>query len=750
MIGKFSTLPSDSSLEALAAEVKVMQDDQPDAFQGQVREIYQNLSPPEWGYFLEQLLAGSQPISKALDKADFTLARLCQALQSAPHHRRAYLTLRSLVTEGLLSGQQASSAILEAATQLESVEGKGQRQGLQISLKLREIAFELDPLQKDNVEKLLIHAVDSEDDLSVVLYGQALLECLDKQTKSAHSNTVRIEESSQSVKALTLLLDKGYIDLFFAIANSLIPLLQEAQKTAFIGLLSQLAIIFSPDKAKDYDGLYKVEDIIRTEFNQIVGAISYNSASNYYSLIGDRLLALADENKDNLIVYLALLAESLEKLIRTSKSEKIKDIIDKITEHLSSCLLEDWQVTLENLSDSLTIARVILSRVAFCWSYVSDDRSLIRRYQQLGGRILSQTLNLMARQRNFTWLEHWEKQKALYKAHKKPHIGYLGNCFRRHSVGFLSESSLRLQNRGALDVSYYYFWGHSTEEIASHDNLYQRFSSHDHLFFRILPKGTPIPKVVSQAREDQVDIMIFMDSLTIHEANMSAALRCAPIQIGWLGGDAVGLPEFDYFLADPHILPEDAQVDYQEKIIRLPSYCAIDSLDFFPLAKDEFKSKLNVKPYHLLFLTASSAYKRTSECIEAHLRITKEVKNAILIVKVSGEISTVISRYKTKAKELGVDEKVRFLATTKTAEEHRGQLGCVDLILDTFPYTGATHTMEALYMGVPVLTLVGRHYYGRMSYSLLKNIGLEDCITWSVEEFIQRGIQLGNNPEQLN
>jgi predicted SAM-dependent methyltransferase len=57
--------------------------------------------------------------------------------------------------------------------------------------------------------------------------------------------------------------------------------------------------------------------------------------------------------------------------------------------------------------------------------------------------------------------------------------------------------------------------------------------------------------------------------------------------------------------------------------------------------------------------------------------------------------------------------------------------------------------MEALYMGVPVLTLVGRHYYGRMSYSLLKNVGLEDCITWSVEEFIERGIQLGNNPERL-
>ncbi|MEN9231934.1 MAG: methyltransferase domain-containing protein, partial [Thermostichus sp. DG02_5_bins_236] len=308
---------------------------------------------------------------------------------------------------------------------------------------------------------------------------------------------------------------------------------------------------------------------------------------------------------------------------------------------------------------------------------------------------------------------------------------------------------LRNLSREYLDVCYYYYQGWKTEEMASHDNMYQKFRSQDNLYFRFFSEDISAPQVAAQAREDRVDILVFMDSLTSHDANIVAALRAAPIQIGWLGGDAVGLPEFDYFLADPYILPADAQPDYHEEILRLPSYCAVEQLDVIPADEVEFRSKLKIEPHHVVFLTAASAYKRTPECIDAHLQILKQVPNSILIVKGSGEIATVIRRYQERARALEVLDRVRFLDKTKNVEEHRGQLGLVDLVLDTFPYTGATHTMEALYMGVPVLTLVGRHYYGRMSYSLLKNVGLDDCVTESVEEFIQRGIQLGNDPEQL-
>jgi protein O-GlcNAc transferase len=290
----------------------------------------------------------------------------------------------------------------------------------------------------------------------------------------------------------------------------------------------------------------------------------------------------------------------------------------------------------------------------------------------------------MASQRDFLWSEYWQKNQQEYqKAEgkgRKLRIGFLGSCFQRHSVGFLSEAILRNLSRVLFDIVYYYYHGWKSEEMASHDNMYQKFRSHENLHFHFFPEEIKPPQVAAQAREDRIDIMVFMDSITSYDANIVAALRAAPIQIGWLGGDAVGLPEFDYFFADPHILPEEAQADYHERIIRLPSYCAVDHLDVVAANEVDFKTSLRIEPKNVVFLTAASAYKRTSECIDAHLQILKAVPNGILIVKGSGEIATVIRRYQERAKELGVLDRVRFLAQASSVEEHRGQLALVDLV----------------------------------------------------------------------
>jgi hypothetical protein len=138
---------------------------------------------------------------------------------------------------------------------------------------------------------------------------------------------------------------------------------------------------------------------------------------------------------------------------------------------------------------------------------------------------------------------------------------------------------------------------------------------------------------------------------------------------------------------------------------------------------------------------------KSSESIVAHLEILKQVPESILVVKGIGDLIKLQEAYQIRG---GPMDRMRFIPITFFSEDHRAQLQIADLVLDTFPYTGATHTLEALlYMGVPVLTLVGQHYNGRMSYSLLKNLGLEDCITWSQADYIQRGIELSRDPIRL-
>lgn len=745
------------TLQARILEAKQLFQQSPDAFAEWLVAFYREQGAKDWREFLWGFfdLSSANDLASPSEPEAITLSALEQAL-AAGQLSLAYQLYTPLVRAGILSQEKVLDLLLSLASRLENSPTQDPQQRLQACLKLREMAFELDPSRRDNTQVLLMRTLQAQDELAVGFYGQALAEQL---ASLGEEQTLDITQEPLLTQLLTRLWDDGYLDLFFEVATALQARLLEDQKSGFAALLAQLAHAVDPEQANRYKGLWIIEDLIGDFFQKAACALFQNSTSDGYSILGEALITAAESSQvqENFTLRLSLLSESLEKLIHAAQPERINLVIQKIIDLILSreADLGSLRINDENLLESLTIAKVILFRVCFCWSYLTDDRSLIRRYQQIGGRIFNDCLSLMASQRDFLWSEYWQRNQQDYcrsgRAERKLRVGFLGNCFQRHSVGFLSEATLRNLSRDLLDVVYYYYYqGWKNEDMASHDNMYQKFRSHENLHFRFFPGETNPPQVAAQAREDRIDIMVFMDSLTSHDASIVAALRAAPIQIGWLGGDAVGLPEFDYFFADPYILPEDAQADYHEKIIRLPSYCAVEYLDITPADEVNFKNKLRIGPQDIVFLTAASAYKRTPECIDAHLQILKAVPKGILIVKGSGEIATVIRRYQERAKELDVLDRVRFLAKTGTVEEHRGQLALVDLVLDTFPYTGATHTMEALYMGVPVLTLVGRHYYGRMSYSLLKNVGLEDCITWSVEEFIQRGIQLGNDPEWIN
>ncbi|MFS8904789.1 methyltransferase domain-containing protein [Synechococcus sp. O70.2] len=747
------------TLQAQILEARQLLQQAPNAFAEWLVAFYREQDAKGWREFLRGFcdLPSSSLADESASPSEpeaITLSALEQALV-ANRLNLAYQLYTPLVEAGILPAEKVVEVLLSLAESLEkSSTEDSQQQRFQVCLKLRELAFELDPFRRDNTQVLLMRALQAQDELAVGFYGQALAEQL---ASLGEEQTLDITQEPLLTQLLTRLWDDGYLDLFFEVAAALQARLLEDQKSGFAALLAQLAQAADPKQAERYQGLWTIEDLIGDFFQKAARALFQHSTSDGYSILGEALITAAESSQvqENFTLRLSLLSESMEKLIHAAQLERVNFVIQKIIDLILSreADLGSLRINDENLLESLTIAKVILFRVCFCWSYLNDDRSLIRHYQQIGGRIFNDCLSLMASQRDFLWSEYWQKNQRDYcgsgRTKRKLRVGFLGNCFQRHSVGFLSEATLRNLSRNLLDVVYYYYQGWKNEDMASHDNMYQKFRSHENLYFRFFPGETKPPQVAAQAREDRIDIMVFMDSITSYDANIVAALRAAPIQIGWLGGDAVGLPEFDYFFADPYILPEEAQADYHERIIRLPSYCAVDHLDVFAANEVDFKASLRIESKNVVFLTAASAYKRTPKCIDAHLQILKAVPNGVLIVKGSGEIATVIRRYQERAKELGVLDRVRFLAQASSVEEHRGQLALVDLVLDTFPYTGATHTMEALYMGVPVLTLVGRHYYGRMSYSLLKNVGLEDCITWSVEEFIERGIQLGNNPERL-
>jgi predicted O-linked N-acetylglucosamine transferase (SPINDLY family) len=210
-----------------------------------------------------------------------------------------------------------------------------------------------------------------------------------------------------------------------------------------------------------------------------------------------------------------------------------------------------------------------------------------------------------------------------------------------------------------------------------------------------------------------------------------------------LGLDASGIPAIDYFIADNYVLPENAQEIYSEKIIRLPnSYLSIDGFEIgVPTRK---RADLNIPDDAVIYLTVQSGLKRTLNMIYLQLKILQNVSNSYLLIKGFADKETIRELFLKTADELAISQdRLKFLPNDLNEETHRANLGIADIVLDTYPYNGATTTLETLWMGIPLVTRVGEQFAARNSYTFLKNAGISQGIAWSDEEYLQWGIKLG-------
>jgi hypothetical protein len=151
-------------------------------------------------------------------------------------------------------------------------------------------------------------------------------------------------------------------------------------------------------------------------------------------------------------------------------------------------------------------------------------------------------------------------------------VGYIASTFRKHSVGWLSRWLFAHHDRQNFQV-FLYNVSHNGE-----DEFYKQFfsSKADVSYFF----GVDVSEIVRQIQQDEIDILVDMDSLALSNTYEVMCCRPAPIQLTWLGWDTSGCPEIDYFMADPYVVPEDAQDYYYSKIWRLPqTYLAVDGFE---------------------------------------------------------------------------------------------------------------------------------------------------------------------------
>ncbi|BFM40970.1 O-linked N-acetylglucosamine transferase, SPINDLY family protein [Synechocystis sp. LKSZ1] len=318
----------------------------------------------------------------------------------------------------------------------------------------------------------------------------------------------------------------------------------------------------------------------------------------------------------------------------------------------------------------------------------------------------------------------------------KLRVGYIAHTFNRSSVGWLCRWLLAYHDKVKFEIYIY--------SISQHrdDILEKYFDTGINTFYNF---KNSIQEIEKQIRDDKLNILVELDSVTQDLTLEIMSLKLAPIQITWLGFDASGLPAIDYFVADPYVLPEYAQEYYHEQILRLPStYLAVDG---FEVATPTIRRhELNIDDDSIVYLTMQSIQKYNPNIIKLQLKIISQVPNSFLLVKGRQNLANIKNLFCEIADEQNISlSQLRFLNDDVTEEIHRANLSIADVVLDTYPYNGATTTLEALWMEIPIVTKVGQQFAARNGYTFMMNAGIHEGIAWNDQEYIEWGVNLGMN-----
>jgi predicted O-linked N-acetylglucosamine transferase (SPINDLY family) len=329
--------------------------------------------------------------------------------------------------------------------------------------------------------------------------------------------------------------------------------------------------------------------------------------------------------------------------------------------------------------------------------------------------------------------------KDLVTCQKILHIGYIASTLTKHSVGWLSRWIFSYHNHQDFKVFAYNVCGNDQDDF--NRKYFQDRADQSHYF------GMDAAAIVKQIQEDEIDILVDLDSLTSSVTYEVMCCKPAPIQVTWLGWDASGCPEIDYFIADPHVLPADAEEYYQTRIWRLPqTYIAIDGFEVDTPTKR--REDYEIPSDAIVYFCGQKSFKHHPDILRLQMQIIREVSNSYLLVKLRGDRDSLVKTYQSLAEEVGISmDRLRFLDSDPDEYTHRANLNLADVVLDTFPYNGATTTLETIWAGVPMVTKVGQAFVARNSYAFLTNAGISEGIAYTDEEYINWGIELGTNSE---
>jgi predicted O-linked N-acetylglucosamine transferase (SPINDLY family) len=323
------------------------------------------------------------------------------------------------------------------------------------------------------------------------------------------------------------------------------------------------------------------------------------------------------------------------------------------------------------------------------------------------------------------------------KTHLK--IGYVSGDFASHPVGFLLRGILQRHDHAEFEIHCF-----QTSFVADELTAILRAQGdrwHDAAMLSHV-------ELAGLIHEQGIDILVDLSGHTAFNRLPVFAMRPAPVQATWIGYfHSTGLRSIDYFITDPHTTPPGARQFFSEIPVWLPH-------SRFCYTPPEFAPEVSESPCgrngYVTFGSFNRTSKLTDPVVAAWSRIMTQVPDAKLILK-AREFSDAETaerlRQRFEGNGLAPDRLILRQASdhVRMFEEYAD----VDIALDTFPFNGGMTTLEALWMGVPVVALAGHSVASRQSVSILANIGHEELIFPDVASYVAGAVALARDSGRI-
>jgi len=384
---------------------------------------------------------------------------------------------------------------------------------------------------------------------------------------------------------------------------------------------------------------------------------------------------------------------------------------------------DNFDLNIEKLKDDIRKNKKIIN--PFYSLYLIDSPRLHKKVAQLYS-------NMKCRKR--------DQSSPRLTIGQKIRLGYFSADFKNHPVLHLMLDVFKNHNKSKFEI---YGFNHSTRK----DEMTKIVSKYFYKFFDC--SNLSDEEIANLSKKNKIDIAIDLTGHTNDSRSGIYQHGPAPTIINYLGyPGTMGSNCYNFIIADEIILPRKEKKNYVENIIYLPK-CYQPKQDKIITKDKKFSKKDAGLPENsFVFASLNNNFKITPIIFDAWMEILKKTENSVLWLLIDDIVAK--KNIEKETAKRGVDVNRIIYASRVSYKEHLKRLKFIDLFLDTFPYGAHTTAKEAISMGIPLITIMGKSFASRVASSILSDIGLEKLITKNNKGYINLAIKLREDHNKLS